>query len=183
MQRETQGKKESIFFPNYRRERGGDSPYVGAAGADVARHVPRDPGVGGGGGGGDALEHLVGDPDHDLQAAAHERAEGGLVGVEELDPADAVGAHELHHDGRRHAVRRHGAPVHPDRRRRRPRRAWHHHHPHRRQARRHEAPHGAGVGRRNCGGVNPNGGILRRFLQGPPPWRDSVRRRREWKEH
>ena len=92
------------------------SPDVHAAATDVPRHVLRDPGVGGPLRPRNACELAVGDADHDLYAAAGERAQHTRVGVEELDLADPVRVHQVHHHARRRAVGRDGAPVHPDRR-------------------------------------------------------------------
>jgi hypothetical protein len=92
------------------------SPDVDAAAADVTGHVLRDPVVCSRLRPRDACELVVGNADHDLDAAAGERAQDSRVGVEELHLADPIRAHQVHHHARRRAVVGHGTPVHPDRR-------------------------------------------------------------------
>jgi hypothetical protein len=57
-------------------------------------------------------EHVVGDPDHDLDVGVGEGGEHRGVVVEELDLGDAIGAEELDDDGGGERVGGLNAPVH-----------------------------------------------------------------------
>lgn len=114
-----------------------DGPYVDAV-ADVSGDVLGDPVVGGLAAGGEVGEQVVGDADHDLDAGALERAQDGVLGVEQLDPVEPVVLQQAHHRAGRQLVAQLRAPVHADRAR-----------PPRRRAQRHcehQRRHGQGQG-------------------------------------